>query len=347
MGKGRFGAAALIGCCALLGCGDDGSGTADEGRDAAVDGSSVDAADGGRCNACPAEAPWACEPCLPAPLQEITATTLDGDIVIAGGFESTTRVLTAVQRFDGTSWSRLPDLPEPRHHVALVTVDRDLYAIGGMEDLTFATFADSWVLRADATEWTPIAPLPTARAAAGAAAIGGRIVVAAGQGPGATATAQLAAAAPALIYDPATDAWTEGAPIPTPREHVASFGYDGELWILGGRSIALEPTLDGVEVYDPATDQWRTGPAMPSPHGGGAATVLDGVAYVGGGEERTRALRTFEALDLAEGTWRTEAPIPTPRHGHAMASMGGRVFVIGGGNEPVFAAVPTVESFAP
>jgi serine/threonine-protein kinase PknK len=338
-----------------LGCGDDDATRDGGGEDAALieDARPVDAPAADRampeCAPCPAESPWACEQCLPSPLQEVTAAVLDGTIVIAGGFESTVRIVPTVRQLDPAigEWRELPPLPEARHHLSLVAMGGDLYAIGGMASLAFEPLTDCWVLRSGASEWTTIAPLPTARAAAGAAAIDGAIVVAGGQGPGAGADAQLAAAAPALVYDPGADEWREGASIPTPREHVASFAHDGELWVLGGRSISLEPTMAVVERYDPVTDEWRSGPAMPSPHGGFAAAVLDGVAYVGGGEERERALRTFEALDLAASEWTTAAPIPTARHGHAMAALDGRIWVIGGANEPVFAAVPTVESFTP
>lgn len=344
---------ALLAALVLGGCGDDDVAPTDAGpEDAALrDGGAPDAVDLAtpECAPCPAEAPWACDRCLPVPLQEVTAAVLDGTIVVAGGFESTVRIVPTVRRLDPAEgvWRELPPLPAPRHHLSLVALDGDLYAIGGMESLAFEPLTDCWVLRSGADEWDTIAPLPTARAAAGAAAIGDAIVVAAGQGPGADSDAQLAAAAPALVYDPTADEWREGAAIPTPREHVASFAHDGELWILGGRSIRLEPTMAVVERYDPVADEWRSGPTMPTPHGGFAAAVLDGVAYVGGGEERERALRTFEALDLSSGEWTTAAPIPTARHGHAMAALAGRVWVIGGANEPVFAAVPTVESFTP
>ena len=60
-----------------------------------------------------------------------------------------------------------------------------------------------------------------------------------------------------------------------------------------------------------------------------------------------RALDTVEALDLTRGTWRTAAPIPTPRHGMGVAAAGGRIYVLGGADQPTFAAVSVVESYAP
>jgi non-specific serine/threonine protein kinase len=150
-----------------------------------------------------------------------------------------------------------------------------------------------------------------------------------------------------LVYDPALDTWSRAAPIPTPREHLAGFVHDGEVWALGGRALSLSSNFAVVEIYDPAANAWRTGPALTMPHGGFAAAVLDGVAYAVGGEEPARALDTAEALDLPDGAWRTIAPVPTPRHGHAMAAAAGRVWVIGGADAPIFAAVDAVESFAP
>ncbi len=52
-------------------------------------------------------------------------------------------------------------------------------------------------------------------------------------------------------------------------------------------------------------------------------------------------------LTLPDGSWMDFERVPTPRHGHAMAAANGRVYVIGGADEPIFAAVDVVESFAP
>ncbi|HJL03011.1 MAG TPA: kelch repeat-containing protein [Polyangiaceae bacterium LLY-WYZ-15_(1-7)] len=344
--------------CALLACGDGGGAGADAGgggedagapdttRDgSAPDGSAPDAGAAG-CGPCDAEAPWRCDRCLGAAAQEIVATVLDGRIVVAGGIER--GVVPTVRVYDPAAdvWGELPELPEPRHHVQLVAFAGDLYALGGMRDLGFDALRTAWVLRAGADAWTPIADLPRARAAGFAGVVEGRIVLVGGHGAGRADTDKLEAGRPALLYDPAEDAWSEGALMPTPREHCAGFVHEGELWVLGGRPLTLEPTFDTVEIYDPAEDRWRAGPAMASGHGGFAAAAAGGRAWAVGGEERARALDLVEELDLESETWRSHAPVPTPRHGHAMAAIGGRVYVIGGADEPVFAAVDVVESFA-
>lgn len=348
----------------LFACGDDDATLSDAGDaggvdvgdagaiDTGTDAPRADVVDGGPANTCAdcsAIAPWRCEPCLDARLQEITAVEYEGGIVVAGGFEPPSEVVTTVRKLDPATgvWTTLPALPDMRHHVAMAVHGGDLYLLGGMRDTSFEALSRSYVLRSGATAWVEIAPPPRPRAAGVAGTFGDVIVVAGGQGEGRTNAEKLADAAPAMIYTPASDSWTLGAPIPTPREHVAGFGHEGELWVLGGRPVALQPTHDEVEIYDPVADAWRAGPTMPTAHGGFAAAVLDGVAYAGGGEEPAGALDVFESLDLATGIWSTREPLPTPRHGHAMAAALGRVYLIGGADRPVFAAVDDVESFAP
>jgi len=319
-------------------------------RDAGSDDASIGAVDAGapECGPCDAEAPWRCETCLPTVLQEITAVSMDGVVHVLGGFEGGS-VVGTLRTYDPATarWTNGPALPDPRHHVQLAAHEGALYAFGGMRDVTFTALRRSWVLRPGADGWEEIAAMPRPRAAGVAFGIGDRVYVAAGQGEGRTNAEKLADAAPVLIYDPAEDTWSEGASIPTTREHVAGFAWGDELYVLGGRPVSLEPSMDVVEIYDPAADEWRAGPSMLDTHGGFAAAVLGDVAIACGGETRAVALDACEALDLPAGRWRAIEPVPTPRHGHAMATAGERVFVIGGADEPVFAAVDVVESYAP
>jgi hypothetical protein len=278
-------------------------------------------------------------------LQEISAVTIDDRIWVVGGFEprgevSTVRVLDP----RAGTWSLGPPLPIARHHVQLATLDGGLYVLGGMETIRFTNVDDAWVLRRGASEWTPIAALPEDRGAGIAGVIDGRIYVVGGQGRGGLSPRT-------LVYDPATDLWTFAASIPTPREHLAGFAYGGEIWAIGGRALSLATAMDVVEIYDPRTDTWREGPRLGHTHGGFAATVLEDVrgdiAIAVGGEQPDRALDVVEVLRLPAGAWETIEPVPTPRHGHAMSAAAGRAWVIGGADEPIFAAVDAVESWAP
>jgi hypothetical protein len=338
----------------LGGCGDD----ATSGRDAGprADGSvgfdaatvldgSVERDSGPRIDAFAPDAGaagWRAEPSLPVALQEISAAVIDDRIYVAGGFEGLT-VVDTVRIYDPRTgeWSTGPALPARLHHLALVALDGDLYSLGGMSPGGFSAVDDAYVLRAGASAWEAIAPLPAPRAAMAAGAIDGRIYVGAGQGRGGDLIAE------ALEYDPAENTWTERAAMGDPREHVAGFAYGGELWVIGGRDLSLGSATDSVEIYDPAANSWRAGPSLNTTHGGCAAAVFGDVAILVGGERPSEAMNEVERIDLPGGAWELVDPIPTRRHGHAMAATLGRFYVIGGGDAPIFAAVDTVESFAP
>ncbi|MCZ7679616.1 MAG: hypothetical protein M5U28_12980 [Sandaracinaceae bacterium] len=136
-------------------------------------------------------------------------------------------------------------------------------------------------------------------------------------------------AADTLVYEPASDTWRTGAPIPTPREHLAGVEVDGELWALAGRRNSLSSNTNVVEIYDPIADAWREGPAMPSARGGFDAAILAGAIYAVGGEQLDRALDSVDRFEVEAGAWSAAPPVPTAapraRRGRARrAALGGR-----------------------
>jgi non-specific serine/threonine protein kinase len=276
------------------------------------------------------------------PRQEVAVLAARGRVWVFGGFESG-RIVANVRVYDPArdQWEEGPSLPLALHHTAVAAVGEDLYVLGGMTGLDFRPFAESWVLRAGATEWAPIAPMPAPRGAAGAGFVGGRVVVVGGVTSGGRV------AAVTWLYDPRANTWREGAPLPTAREHLAVAVSGGSLWTFGGRLLSLTTNLPTVEVYDPATDRWRSAPPLPTPRGGLCAAFLGDTAVVIGGEEPARALTTVEGLDLPAGLWRALPALPTPRHGHGCASLGGRLYLVGGADRPIFAPVTAVDVYTP
>lgn len=86
-----------------------------------------------------------------------------------------------------------------------------------------------------------------------------------------------------LAYDPATNMWTEKAPMPTAREHLTSAVADGKLYVVGGRSEGMSANVNSNEVYDPTTDSWILLEPMPSHRGGLASSAINETIYVFGG----------------------------------------------------------------
>jgi N-acetylneuraminic acid mutarotase len=79
------------------------------------------------------------------------------------------------------------------------------------------------------------------------------------------------------VYDPVTDHWAPGTPMPYGQECAcATFtsGPDGEVVVLGGWGDPRKIELDSVVAYNPRTDRWRfLAPLPAATSAGGAATV--------------------------------------------------------------------------
>ena len=79
------------------------------------------------------------------------------------------------------------------------------------------------------------------------------------------------------IFDPATQNWSEGAPIPLEVSHFQAVTHQGLIYVMGGLvgSWPSETPLSHILIYNPLADTWLIGPEIP-PHRqrGAAGTVV-------------------------------------------------------------------------
>jgi N-acetylneuraminic acid mutarotase len=282
---------------------------------------------------------WSTAAPIPARVQEHHGALLDGQIYIAGGFDSSDAPTRVAFRYDPghDAWARIADLPEDRHHMPLVVVGDTLYAVGGLEGQQFVPQTTLWIYRADRNTWETRAPLPAPRGASAAAVVNGKIVVVGGFG---THRALLDSI---TVYDPAANRWTNRAPIPTRRDHLTAEAEGGMVYAIGGRPLDPGRNYDVVEAYDLAADRWTTKSPMPSRRGGLASAVLAGRIHTFGGERLDGVFANHEVYDPAHDAWTVAAPMPTARHGLAAVTVGDRIFVIGGGPKAGSAQTSVVE----
>ncbi|MFA6091543.1 MAG: hypothetical protein WCU88_00425 [Elusimicrobiota bacterium] len=173
-----------------------------------------------------------------------------------------------------------------------------------------------WTVYGDS--WTTKAAMPTARYAAGAVVVGGKLyVIGGGNGP---------YLADNEVYDPVTDGWTVKAAMPTARRWITPAVVGGKIYVVGGTN---GPNLADNEVYDPVTDGWTVKAAMPTARQAAIAAVVSGKIYVIGGWV-TGGSAYNEVYDPSTDAWTTKTAMPTPRYSAAGAAISGKIYVIGG-----------------
>jgi N-acetylneuraminic acid mutarotase len=206
-----------------------------------------------------------------APLQTprlglAAATGRDGRIYVMGGQSAPQPpgpflVTPSVEAYDPAmnTWSAVAPMPTARVNLAATTgPDGRIYAIGGCTcglpgNQTLPTVE---VYDPSTNRWSTAAPMPTPRAdLAATTGPDGRIYAIGGCSPCGFSGRVLSTVE---VYDPSTNSWSTGVPMPTPRIGLATAtGSDGRIYAAGGCSVcdggrAFVP-VNTVEAYTPAT----------------------------------------------------------------------------------------------
>lgn len=236
---------------------------------------------------------------LPEPAHHLNAAVVDDQIVVVGALQDSFLEIAVTWVYDPAldAWEqrRPPSFDRAVGASVVGVIDGVIHLVGGLSASRAVALHSSYDPAAD--RWTALPSAPLARDHAAGGVIDGALVVTAGRDGG------LSAVIDALDrYDAATEAWSVGAPIPTPRGGVAAaVSAEGALHVLGGEGNPEDP--DGIfaahEVYDPALDAWRPLGAMRTARHGMGAVFLDGTLWVPGGAP----VAGFGATDVNEG-WR-------------------------------------------
>jgi N-acetylneuraminic acid mutarotase len=228
------------------------------------------------------------------------------------------------------SWAIKTPMPAARGNLGLVAArDGKLYAVGG----TVGSDIVASVVEYDPSTnaWTAAAPMPFAQTGHGvAAASNGKIYAVGGFSGGDDEDPNSGVAE----YDPATNAWTTRALMPTSRSELGlAAAANGKLYAVGGGNNDSPGVLNVVEEYDPATNRWATKAPMPTARFlFGLTAASNGKLYaVGGVDSKIHTVATVEEYDPATNSWATKAPMPTPRSGLGLAAASnGKLYAVGG-----------------
>jgi N-acetylneuraminic acid mutarotase len=223
-------------------------------------------------------------------------------------------------------WTVRSPMPGPRDRMAAAVVGDKIFVIGGASN----SLVQNEMYDPSSGAWQVRANLPAAQILAGAAVVNDKIYFVGGYvltGCGAITSCPVGTT---LEYDPATDAWTRRADMPTPRYSAATVAYGGKVYVIGGSN--LNGVLGTTEVYDPAANAWSTGASMPTPRSEVAAAVAGGRIHVFGGMVSFSGTLTavHEEYDPTRNSWRARANLSAPRAEHRAVTVDDQIYVLGG-----------------
>jgi N-acetylneuraminic acid mutarotase len=133
------------------------------------------------------------------------------------------------------------------------------------------------------------------------------------------------------IYDPASNSWTQGADMPTPRFLHAAAAFEGKVYAMGGTVNGNDIYTDIVERYDPDTDTWTTVANMLNRKRGHSASVLRGGIYSVGGVAMGFGLSGLvESYDPQGNRWISRPDLKYRRFGHNSLAVDGHIIAFGG-----------------
>ena len=235
----------------------------------------------------PATRTWSHTTPVPQPLHHTVAVGANGKVYVLGGeisndgFANQGFYLDTLYAYDPATatWAQRASMPTARGGGAAAVIGTKIYLAGGRPP----GGADFAVYDTEADTWTRLPDLPTQRNHLAATAIGGKVYVAGGRfggGVGSEMTDRLE------IFDPATNTWSQGAPLLEPRAGLNGMAVNGCFYTWGGEGNAPHPLgiFPNNEVYNPVTNTWHALEPIPVPvHGVTGGATLDGYIHLAGG----------------------------------------------------------------
>src|SRR5262245_37655669 len=299
--------------------------------------------------------PWFTAAAFPEPSEEVLSATANNKLYVFAGLAPVWKPKALVFEYDPASnqWGKKKPMKLPSHHVAFASLNNKIYAFGGFVlpqsgPAAWHPINNAWEYDPATDEWKELAPMPTARGAATAAAVGGKLYVTGGANslPGITENG-IHPARPHNVmgtveeYDPATNSWRTRRPLLLPRNHHVTAGVGDKIYVAGGRvgsayiSAGTSNNVDLVEMYDPAADLWTFRARMPTARSAMGWGVYNSqyIITAGGEGQDQRFLAAFKAVEAYDPTlnrWLVLPSMTRQRHGLAAGVIGNRFYAASG-----------------
>jgi N-acetylneuraminic acid mutarotase len=229
---------------------------------------------------------WTEKAPMPTPRYGFATVAYDNKIyVFGGGIDNNSTLTDETLVYDPKTdgWVAKAPMPLARMLCQANVVKGEIYLIGGYP-YPNATLNEAYDPATDT--WTTKAPIPIPAIACASAVVDDEIYVISGANFE-NATSPLSALTSTQVYDPKTDTWSSGAPIPTPLDS-AGVGVitdaDGRkaIYVVGGETDIFSPQSI-VQIYFPQNNSWNIGSSLPIPRSRLCAAVANNELYAIGG----------------------------------------------------------------
>ncbi|MFD4260810.1 S8 family serine peptidase [Streptomyces sp. NPDC058534] len=274
---------------------------------------------------------WSTIAPYPTSLMDPSIGVHDGKLYSVGGFDGA-RTTPKGFVYDNINqrWDPLPDLRAARQRASAAFIDDKLYITGGWDN-NGKLVGLTEVYDPKAGTWTGAATPPQGYAAAGTAALDGKLYMVGGCGPANGTLEGDCGRTDVQVYDPASDTWSNVADYPVSAGWVTCGPIAGKLYCAGGMN-SRKGLVKEAYTYDPVHDHWSPIAPLPVPawasaysSGGGKFMVSGGIR---GGLVTGIATNEGYAYDPERDAW---SPIANTKYPLYRAGSACGFHIIGGG----------------
>lgn len=271
---------------------------------------------------------------------EAQGAAVGGALYVFGGFDSSLQTTAASQMYDlaANRWSSVSDMPEQVTHGAVAVDGTIIYIAGGFVGPHPGPQTNHvWKYDTVARTWSLGPSLPEARGGGALVRQGRELHFFGGTERDLINRSVYLRDRPehwVLRLDGGA-AWTNAAPMPNPRNHMAGVALGGLIYAIGGQHLGDEiaGNQSDVQAYDPTTNSWTARADMPRPAGHISSSTFvqnNRIMVIGGVTQGSLKAANVIEYDPSSNRWAELTPIPEARQSPVADAIGNQVVVTAG-----------------
>ncbi|XP_028662172.1 kelch-like protein 41a [Erpetoichthys calabaricus] len=147
--------------------------------------------------------------------------------------------------------------------------------------------------------------------------------------------------------DNVSNEWIALPPLPSPRCLFGMADSENRIFVIGGKDLQTEESLDSVLCFDSEAMKWSEGKKLPLKVHGHAVVSHNNLVYsIGGKTDDKKTLNKMFVYNPKKSEWKELAPMKSSRAMFGAAVHKGKIIVIGGVNEDGLTAASEAYNFA-